>query len=248
MAEVTVGSRLSGMVAHCSHYPLQEQIVLHGKQGSGDPSADSDLVVDVLEVVPHRVLAQKQLSSYLSSAQPSGQEAENLNLTISQSGRPLLWAAPGSSGASRAVELQRLQQCLTGVGPKALARFLLEVAQGGVSIELRMLGHLVRQIIEPVSDRDDPGTEWYLRSGESAIVALAVHPFVMSGDKWNNRLKGRHSREYSLRMVRMQTQLLLLHRSSLFLGLVESEGRHGDQTKIVHQGGSVDDRHLRSAQ
>ena len=68
---------------------LVQQVVLDGKQGSGDPGTDADLVIDVLQVVPNGVLAQEQLPGHLSPAESAGQQAEELDLAAGKAAGPL---------------------------------------------------------------------------------------------------------------------------------------------------------------
>jgi hypothetical protein len=71
---------------------LIQEAVLDRKQGGGDPGADADLVIDVFQMVSNGVFAQEQLCGHLSPAEPSGQQAEELDLAAGKAARPLALA------------------------------------------------------------------------------------------------------------------------------------------------------------
>ena len=78
--------------AQCSIFASTLLAILHEampecEQSRPDPGRHTDLVVDVLDVVVHRLRRQEQSLSHLAIREPLDQQAEYLNLAFAQSGR-----------------------------------------------------------------------------------------------------------------------------------------------------------------
>ena len=60
--------------------------MLDREQHRRNACADADLGVNVLQVVPHRVLTNYQLLSHFTAAQSTGQHAQDVDLTLGETG------------------------------------------------------------------------------------------------------------------------------------------------------------------
>jgi hypothetical protein len=181
--------------------------VFEGKQGRAGSTVDTDLQVNVLDVVLSSPWRHDEPAGDLLVGQALGDEPKHVYLAVRETGRPRS-PPPGD-----VITAGRLDDRIHGVAIEATSsRFGTYELRRHLRVERPAIRTPLHERMERISRRKDPGLGREVSPGDAAVLARGIQTLVMHADQTRKRCESGRAAEQAFPVVGKQPYLLPLRR------------------------------------